>query len=194
MSHLVSVVLLGLLLLALLVHWSRRSSDCAITIDEFSEAQKGLTTLRWELVQTGPVGRMFAQEDLHFICSQTTPRIQRLFQNERKRLAISWLRHTRQQITRLMDLHLRLASYASDPAPAVELRLAINYLSFIAVCHVLLVLLWLRGPFRVRKIVDYAIAAAHSLCTVFSSRLENINPARLGPVRPRPAGTPTLLA
>ncbi len=193
MSQLVPVVLLGLLLLALLARWGRRSSGRAITIDEFSEAQKGLSTLQWDLVQTGPVGRIFAQEDLHFICSQTTRRVQRLFQHERKRLAISWLRHTRQQVKRLMDLHLKLASYTFDPSPAVELALAIDYLSFIAVCHLLLVLLWFRGPFRVRKIADYAIAAAHSLCTVFSSRLENINPARLGLVRPRPAGTSALL-
>lgn len=187
MSHLLPLLVITLLILALLVYWLRRSSVHAVTRVEFLEAESALTSLQWQILPSGLVGRIFALEDCDFISSQTARDIQRLFQQERKALAISWLRHTRQQIARLMDLHLKLASYTDDPGPTVEFKLATHYLSFIVVCHLLLVLLWMRGPFGVRKVVDYTTDVAHSLCTVFSSRLVNINPARLGPVRPSSA-------
>jgi len=192
MSHLAPLLVITLLVLALLVYWGRRSSDHSITRVEFSEAESALTSLQWQILPSGSVGRIFALEDFDFISSQTTRDIQRLFQQERKALAISWLRHTRQQIARLMDLHLKLASYTDDPGPAVEFKLATHYLSFIVVCRLLLILVWIRGPFRVQKVVGYTTHAAHSLCTVFSSRLVNINPARLGPVTPGSAHTSTV--
>ena len=192
MSHLLPLLVITLLILALLLYWFRRSSDHAITRVEFLDAESALTSLQWQILPSGSVGRIFASEDCDFISSQTTRDIQRLFQQERKALAISWLRQTRKQIARLMDLHLKLASYTDDPGPAVEFKLATHYLSFIVVCRLLLVLLWIRGPFRVQKVVGYTTHVAHSLCTVFSSRLVNINPARLGPITPGSAYTSTV--
>src|SRR5437879_10074945 len=143
MSHLAPLLVITLLVLALSVYWFRRSSDHSITRVEFSEAESALTSLQWQILPSGSVGRIFASEDCDFISSQTTRDVQRLFQQERKALAISWLRQTRKQIARLMDLHLKLASYTDDLGPAVEFKLATHYLSFIVVCRLLLVLLLL---------------------------------------------------
>ncbi len=190
MIQLAPFLLLGLLLLALLVYWARRSKEPALTPAEFLEARTCLTTLRWGLLQPGLVERIFSLEDLRFVSSRTTPQIERLFREERKSLAIAWLKHTRRQTAHLMNLHSRLASYTLNPGHATELTLAAEYISFMAVCNLLLLLLGLLGPFHARKTIDYSVAAAHSLCAAFNSRLENVDPTRLGTTRQSPLGIP----
>jgi len=176
---------LTVVLLALLAYWAWRSRERDVTIDEFTGAREALESL---LVWFPAVRRIFDPGDLNFI-RQSCPEIEGLFQQERKTLALSWLRDTREQIARLMGIHLRLSRciYELDGTTKLdEFRLAIDYLSFIAVCHLLLTLVWLRGPFRARKMVGYTLGAADRFCAVFSRRLENINPARLIPIRPKP--------
>lgn len=174
---------LTVLLLVLLAYWAWRSRDPAVTIDEFSGAQEALESL---LLWFPAVKQIFDPSDLKFIrqsCSET----ERFFQQERKTLAISWLWHTRGQIARLMDIHLRLSICVYEPDATTrldEFRLATDYLSFIAVCYLLLILFWLRGPFRARKIVGYTMGAAERFCVAFAERHESIDPARLIPVRP----------
>ena len=85
MSHLAPLLVITLLVLALLVYWFRRSSDHSITRVEFSEAGSALTSLQWQILPSGSVGRIFASEDCDFISSQTTRDIQRLFPLERSK-------------------------------------------------------------------------------------------------------------
>lgn len=173
---------LTVVLLVLLAYWAWRSCDRDVTIDEFSGAKEALESL---LLWFPAVKQIFDPSDLKLV-RQSCPETERLFQQERKTLAISWLRHTREQIARLMGMHLRLSRCIYEPDATIrfdEFRLAMDYLSFIAVCHLLLALVWFRGPFRVRKIVGYTIGAAERFCVVFANRHESINPARLIPVR-----------
>ena len=171
---------LTVVLLVLLAYWAWRSRERALTIDEFSGAKEVLESV---LLWFPAVQRIFDPNDLEFVVRQWRPEILRLFQQERKALAISWLWHTRKQVGRLMDLHLKLASCTCEPRPTFEFRLALNYLLFISACHLLLILFWLRGPFRARKIVGYTVGAAERFCIVFVRRHEIIDPARLSPVR-----------
>jgi hypothetical protein len=171
---------LTVVLLVLLAYWAWRSRDRAVTIDEFSGAKEALESV---LFWFPAVNQVFDPSDLEFI-RQSYPETERLFQRERKTLAISWLRHTREQIARLMGIHLRLSRCIYEPHATIrfdEFRLALDYLSFAVFCHLLLIFFWLRGPLRVRKMVGYTMGATERFCVAFARRHESINPARLVP-------------
>ncbi len=171
---------LTVVLLVLLAYWAWHSRDRGVTIDEFSGAKEALESV---LLWFPAVNQVFDPSDLEFI-RQSYPETERLFQQERKTLAISWLRHTREQIARLMGIHLRLSRCIYEPHATIrfdEFRLALDYLFFVVVCHLLLIFFWLRGPFRVRKMVGYTMGATERFCVAFARRHESINPGRLVP-------------
>ena len=180
MTGLALISLLGTLILALslrlLVQSRKRRHIPVITLDDYADAREALDSI---FVETAAVRRIFSAEDAEFIQRTATPDVQRLFLKERKKLALEWLRRTRAQVARLMDLHLRLASYTNDPSAQFELMLTVKYLAFIVVCHVSSVLLWLFGPAKLTHPASYTIRAAADFCTTFSLRLERVNPTRL---------------
>jgi hypothetical protein len=133
--------------------------------------------------ETVAIKRILSSEDNEFISRSGAKEVQRLFLKERKKLALQWLQMTQRQLTHLMDLHLRLAGYTYDPHPTFELKLSAKYLNLIVVSHIVLVLLWVGGPFTATHTIAYTIRVAENFCTIFSLRLERINPTRLSPRR-----------
>ena len=184
MTGLIPIVLLGILILIfsgrLLVQWSRKNRARLVTIEDYSNARTALDSV---FAETAAIRRIFANEDMEFISQAGTDDVQRFFLKERKRLAIQWVRMTRNQVAHLIDLHLKLASYTYDPNPRSEIRLTVNYLCFILASSGLLILLWLFGPFKMVRVVAYTVRAAEYFCSVFSLRLEKINPVKLASAR-----------
>ena len=184
MIHLFPILLLGVLILVLLLWllWRTRGeeNDRHVSIEQYSHAQETVNS-----VITGfcVVRRMFAPEDMEFISRQPAQELTGAFLKERKELAISSIRQTRQQIAVLVSLHFKLASYTYEPSPKFEFTLFANYLWFIVVCHFLIFSIRLRGPFEVGKMVDQTLAAAEQFCHAVSDRLEKTNPGRLSPAR-----------
>jgi hypothetical protein len=161
-----------------LLHWRTRNAQQSVTIQQFSRAQETLD----ELIGEFSLGkRIFEGGDMKFISRHPSLEARRVFLLERKTLAISWLRHIRRQLAYLMDLHLKLASYTYQPNPTSDLRLWFEYKIFALVCDSLVALVWIRGPFQLGTAVGYTLRALNELCAVFSLRLEDINPALLGP-------------
>jgi len=182
MTGLVAIVILGSLILVLgirLVLQSARSSTqpLSATLEEFASAREALDTA---FVEAAAIERIFSTEDMAFISQASSPNARRLFLEERKALAIQWLRKTQKQVGQLMDLHLRIAGNTHEPSPRFELKLAAKYLVFLLVSYLLLFLLWLRGPFKARRVVAYTSRVAGYFCTVFSLRLESVNAPHLG--------------
>jgi hypothetical protein len=156
---------------------SGRRRKRPVTIEDYTTAR---TEVHQVFVETATIQRILAVEDLKFISQNSTETVQRFFREERKTLAFLWLRKTQKQLARLMDLHLRLASYTRQPSPRVEIKLAGQYFSFLIVSNFVLLLLWLSGPFETVRIITYILHVAGNLCAVFTPRLEDIDPARLG--------------
>ena len=50
---------------------------------------------------------------------------------------------------------------------------------FFLVSNMLLLLLWLRGPFKTRRVVGYTVRVAGYFCSVFSVRLESVYAPKL---------------
>jgi hypothetical protein len=180
MNELTPVLILAALALVLLLHWRRRNAHQSVTIEQFSRAQESVDAL---IADFSLGKRIFEAGDMKFISRHPSLEARRVFLLERKALAISWLRHTRRQLTYLMDLHLKLASYTYQPNPRSDLRLWMEYRILAFACDSLVVLVWIRGPFQLGTVVGYALRGVNELCAVFSLRLEDINPARLGPVQ-----------
>ncbi|HXM94616.1 MAG TPA: hypothetical protein VN943_08175 [Candidatus Acidoferrum sp.] len=176
MSGLLAIVVLGILILIFGLRLVLQSSNTStqsqsVTMEEFANAREALDTV---FVEASAIERIFSTDDMEFISRSGTPKVQRLFLKERKALAIQWLRKTQKQVAQLMDLHLRLAGYTHEPSPRFELKLTAKYLKFSLVSYILLLLLWLRGPFKAKRVVAYTSGVAGYFCTVFSLRLESV--------------------
>ena len=184
MIYLFPILFLGVLILVLLLWllWRTRGeeNDRHVSIEQYSHAQETVNS-----VITGfcVVRRMFAPEDMEFISRQPARELTGAFLKERKQLAISSIRETRQQITLLVNLHFKLASYTYQPSSKFEFTLFANYLWFIFVCHLLTLSIRLRGPFEVGMMLDQTLTAAEQFCHAVSDRLEKTNPGRLSPAR-----------
>lgn len=184
MTALIPILLLGTLILILgwrlLVQWARTHNSHLVTIEDYYAARAALDSVFFE---TAAIKRIFATDDMAFISESGAPDVQRFFLKERKRLAIQWLSMTQRQVERLMDLHFKLASYTCEPSPRFEFNLIVKYVCFILVSNGLLILLWLFGPFEVVRILSHTLPVAEHFCSVFSLRLEKVDPAKLGPAR-----------
>jgi hypothetical protein len=183
MTALLPIIVLGILILTLglrlvVQSWPRTAHSESITMEEFANAREALDTV---FVEAAAIERIFSADDMDFVAHSSPPKVQRVFLNERKALAIQWLRKTQKQVAQLMDIHLRLARHTHEPSPRFELKLAAKYLSFLVVSYLLLFLLWVRGPFKPRRFVAYTSRVAGYFCTVFSLRLESVNAVHLGP-------------
>jgi hypothetical protein len=176
MTGLLAIVAVGALILLfgvrLVVQSSKTRGQCLpVSMEEFANAREALDTV---FVESAAIRRIFSTEDMEFISHSSTREVQHLFLKERKALAIRWLRKTQKEVALLMDIHLRLAGYTHEPSPRFELKLTAKYLAFFVVSYLLLFLLWLRGPFKAKRIVGYTVAVAGYFCTVFSVRLGSI--------------------
>lgn len=179
MNGLAPIVILGILILVfgarLVVEASRtRRRSRAVTLEEFASAREALDAV---LVETAAIERIFSAEDVEFICRSSAPHVQRLFLKERKALAVQWLRKTQKQVAQFMDFHLRLAGHTQEPSPKFELKLTARYATFFVVSYLLLLLLWLRGPFKARRAVGYTCSVAGYFCAVCSVRLARVTAA-----------------
>lgn len=183
MTGLVAIVILGSLILIFGLRLVLQSSNTiakspSVTLEEFASAREALDAA---FVEAAAIERIFSTEDMAFVSHASSPKARRLFLDERKALAIQWLRKTQKQVAQLMDLHFRLAGHTHGPHPGFELKLPAKYLSFLFVSYLLLLLLWLRGPFKARRVVAYTSQVAGYFCTVFSLRLESVNAVHSGP-------------
>jgi hypothetical protein len=181
MTGLVLILLLSTLILTfgvrlLVQSLKSRTDKRVVTVDDFCQARQVLDSV---FCEAAAIERIFSSEDIDFISRSGAKDARRLFLKERKKLALQWLRLIQSQLAHLMDLHLRLASYTYDPSPGFELKLSAKYLNLRVVSYIVLLLLWLRGPFKATAVIAYTIRAAGRFCTTFSLRLERVSPTRL---------------
>jgi hypothetical protein len=136
---------IGILLLVLLWLGRRRRLESA--------GASGIPDDSEYLVQLPPralFARCLSDEDQVFVESLKSVEVSQLLVRERRRLALEWLRRTRREAVRLFDLHTRVARHAPDLRPASELRLLLEFGSFLFVYGILIVSVRLYGPVRAR--------------------------------------------
>lgn len=180
MTELLIIVALGLLILIfglrLLRLSDRQRQTPPVTMEEFANARRALDGV---FAEAAAIDRIFSTEDMDFISQASVPNVRRRFLGSRKALATQWLRQLQAQVAQLMELHLRLAALARQSSYWLELQLSASYACFWLTSHLLLILMRMFGPFRVRRMVAYISRLAGKFCTIFSLRLESVDSARI---------------
>ena len=100
--------------------------------------------------------RIFSSADWTFVSSEHSPDIMRLFQLERRVVALVWVHQTKTAIRQVMHEHKRLARQSPDLNIATEARLMYHYLQLVAICDLLALAIQSAGPMRVGSLATYA--------------------------------------
>jgi len=177
LSQLLPYFAVGLLLLVALGLWARQSlttrkGSVALSMPCERSSGAGSATPRRDLGE-----RIFDLHDWDFVRCETTSEIQRLFQQERAVLAISWLRRTRRRVSFVMRTHATGVRRSKNLQPAMELKLLLSYLSLVMLCDILIGLIWLRGPVLTRRIVGQTFHWTARLRVAFEQLIAIVDPA-----------------
>ena len=183
MNPLLLFLPVAILFLAFLLFWALRTKRSAVSSSSLAETWEALAVLELEIPPRALAERIFSTRDWDLISSQTSVGMQREFLQERRVVALSWLRQTRKRATRLMDFHRRAVRRNINLDPAVEIKLAANYVVFVFVYEMLVGLIWLGGPFHARTMADYAIGVAERLWSISGQLLANLDAAQLGRIK-----------
>ena len=180
----------GLAVLVALALWVHRSAAPVLEPETVSHVQEVLTAVHLDFPPRNVGERIFARDDWNFVVSQAAPSVQRRFLNDRKAVALAWLAETRLALQKLMRFHRRAVRGNANLSPAVEIRLALGYFSFLLVYDVLRAVIWLRGPFAAQRVVGYAFGMADQLSYLSGHVLAGLDPMHLSRIQSRWASKP----
>jgi hypothetical protein len=177
---LLSVVLLGTLILGLGIRLALQTVETGraegATIEDYLRAEQALDSFEME---AEIMKRILSRDDARFIAAQGACQVQKLFESERKRLALRWVRRMQTQMADLLKLHLMLARYTSKPMPKFEFDLSVKCSAFKLISNVVLAIIWLVGPIRAAAVVTYILDFAGYFCSIFRLRHADVQGSRL---------------
>ena len=100
--------------------------------------------------------RIFGREDWDFIRIRASKQVQRLFLRERKAIALAWISQLRRQAKAGMQLRVSRVRVSKELQPVVEIKLAVDYYSFLGMCALMAAIVSLRGPMALRGMLGQA--------------------------------------
>jgi hypothetical protein len=100
--------------------------------------------------------RIFSPADWTFVSAEKSRDVVRLFQHERRVVALVWAHQTKSAIHRIMREHTRITRQSQDLHLATEARLVCHYLQLVAICDVLILAIQSAGPSHVGSLATYA--------------------------------------
>ena len=105
--------------------------------------------------------RLFSPADWTFVSGEKSRDVVRLFQHERRVVALVWAHQTKAAIHRIMREHTRITRQSHDLHLATEARLIINYVQLVAICDLLILAIQAAGPFHLASLATYAASLSH---------------------------------
>jgi hypothetical protein len=102
------------------------------------------------------VSKIFSRSDWEFVAGTDSPKLQQLFREERKAVALLWVRQTSAFIQKVMREHKEAARASSDLQIATETKLLFLYSQLMLVCGALLLAIQVAGPLWLRGVAVYA--------------------------------------
>jgi len=121
--------------------------------------------------------RIFSPADWTFVSNEKSRDVARLFQHERRVVALVWVHQTKTAIRRIMREHTRVTRQSQDLHLATEARLVFHYVQLVAICDLLILAIQSTGPARVGSLATYAASlsqrfadAQHALAITTAAR------------------------
>jgi hypothetical protein len=102
------------------------------------------------------VSRIFSPADREFVRGLKAGSIERLFEQERKRVAMVWVRQTSSIIRKVMREHAQAARQSENLEFSTEINILAQFLALMAVCGTLSMAVQITGPLWLGGLAHYA--------------------------------------
>jgi hypothetical protein len=102
------------------------------------------------------VPRIFSREDREFILKLRSPRLQRVYEEERREVALHWVRRTSQEVYEIMRMHRLTSRHSVNLKVSTEASLFLQYLRLRFICGLLVLLIKAFGPHALSDLAGYA--------------------------------------
>lgn len=102
------------------------------------------------------VRTIFSEDDREFISRMGSTRLLRIYQEERRRVALHWVRRISRQVGRIMRTHRLNSRQSQNLHVTAEANLFFQYLRLRFLCGLLLFLIYLFGPHAIQNLAFYA--------------------------------------
>ncbi|MGH9705770.1 MAG: hypothetical protein ACRD5R_03335 [Candidatus Acidiferrales bacterium] len=178
MTHLILFLGFGLgLLAAVYLLVVRKPASMVVgSAQALLDARRSLRSLQFALLPQEFVARVFAEEDYAYIQKVGLPSIQRMFLQQRKRIALSWVNRIRLQISGLMQFHRSYSRFYERLSVPMELSMAGNFATLLFCCRALQISILLRGPYAAGAVARRAVKSAYAVCDLTGRSLAFLNP------------------
>src|SRR5260370_12468319 len=100
--------------------------------------------------------RIFSREDREFVLEMRSPRLQQIYQEERRKVALHWVRKTSREVSRIMRTHRLMARLSRNLDVVAEVKLLWQYLELRFICGLLVLLIETLGPHALHDLASYA--------------------------------------
>ncbi len=161
-SLIAGVVLLLLLVAVVMKGW--------LAARQFEEPTR--TPRELEEMETCPEGfasKIFSRADWEFVRGLKAERIERLFQQERKRVALVWVRQTSAMIRKVMREHAAAARQSHSLEFATEVSILSQFLTLMAVFGILSVAIQIASPLWLGGLAHFAQRLSQQVTTMQES-------------------------
>jgi hypothetical protein len=102
------------------------------------------------------VRRIFSREDREFVFQMKSARLRQVYEEERRRLALHWIRQTASEVRRILREHRLASRQSKDLDVSTEAGLFFQYVQLRFLCGLLVVLVRLFGPHALQDLATYA--------------------------------------
>jgi hypothetical protein len=177
--ELIAFLAVSACLLLALYFFARADGKAEGSAQTIVDARMALTALQDDLLPPRFVERIFARDDLIYLESHASPRVRELFLDQRKQLALFWVRQVHGQILNLRRFHLGFARFHPQLSFRTESALAARFAFVLVECRALEAALYLRGAYAAPALVAIASQTAAKLCNASEKSLGFLRPVHL---------------
>jgi hypothetical protein len=100
--------------------------------------------------------RIFSREDREFVLQMRSPRLQRMYKEERRKVALHWVRKTSREVRMIMRTHRLISRLSRNLDAAAEAKLLWQYLELRFICGLLVLFIETFGPHALHDLASYA--------------------------------------
>ena len=100
--------------------------------------------------------RIFSREDREFVLQMRSPRLQRMYKEERRKVALHWVRKTSREVGMIMRTHRLISRLSRNLDAVAEAKLLWQYLELRLICGLLVLFIETFGPHALHDLASYA--------------------------------------